>query len=123
MLYRRKRDFEAASAFFFQPTHGLIEPHLKGNTTHLNSKTPMARRNESPLLWQTQFLQKVVVALMLLLSVAAVGHLVAFTRGGATDSNEPMIAASSAALCILKAVALVCIRDANGQAHCVSRST
>ena len=34
-----------------------------------------------------------------------------------------MIAASSAALCILKAVALVCIRDANGQAHCVSRST
>ena len=31
MLYRRKRDFEAASAFFFEPTHGLIEPHLKGN--------------------------------------------------------------------------------------------
>ena len=63
MLYRRKRDFEAASAFFFEPTLGLIEPHLKGNTTHLNGKTPMARRNESPLLWQTQFLQKVVVAL------------------------------------------------------------
>ena len=88
MLYRRKRDFEAASAFFFEPTHGLIEPHLKGNTTHLNGKTPMARRNESPLLWQTQFLQKVVVALMLLLSVAAVGHLVAFTRAGATKSTS-----------------------------------
>src|SRR5271157_4350035 len=40
------------------------------------------RQKESPLLWQTQFLQKVVVALMLLLSVAAVGHLLAFHRVG-----------------------------------------
>jgi hypothetical protein len=30
--------------------------------------------------WQTQFLQKVVVALMLLLSVAAVGHLLAYMQ-------------------------------------------
>ena len=42
----------------------------------------MARQKESPLLWQTHFLQKVVVALMLLLSVAAVSHLLAFHRVG-----------------------------------------
>jgi hypothetical protein len=35
----------------------------------------MAKLKEPPLLWQTHFLQKVVVALMLLLSVAALGHL------------------------------------------------
>jgi hypothetical protein len=57
----------------------------------------MARQKEPPLLWQTQFLQKVVVALMLLLSVATVGHLLAFTAewrdvnknfGGRTGMNR-----------------------------------
>src|SRR5215831_16947953 len=40
----------------------------------------MPRQKEPPLFWQTQLLQKVVVALMLLLSVAAVGHLLAFMQ-------------------------------------------
>ena len=95
MLYRRKRDFEAASAFFFEPTHGLIEPHLKGN---------------NPSEWQDTY--------------GKTKRVPAFVaRAGATESTSPMIAASSAALCILKAVALVCIRDANRQAHCVSKFT
>jgi hypothetical protein len=38
----------------------------------------MANRKEPPLLWQTHFLQKVVVALMILLSVAALGHLLPY---------------------------------------------